>query len=236
MSVLRKKSIETIHAQGGDDDGHGATGGGRLTRNLTSLDLIGFGIGIVIGTGIFTLTGLQAKENAGPAIVISFLIAGFVSLLAALCYAELASAVPAPEARTPTRTRRSARSSPGSSPGTWCWSSRSGQRWWPAAGRATCSGVPVPAERRSSARTRWSTWGRCSSCWCSARSPSRASSESAWVTNTLVIIKVSVCLFVIVVGRVLRPEGQSGPVHPADASRCRPTRPPARSPRRSGRC
>ena len=95
MSVLRKKSIETIRALGGDDDGHGGTGGGRLTRNLTSLDLIGFGIGIVIGTGIFTLTGLQAKENAGPAIAVSFLIAGFVSLLAALCYAELASAVPA---------------------------------------------------------------------------------------------------------------------------------------------
>lgn len=49
----------------------------------------------MIGTGIFTLTGLEAKTNAGPAIVLSFLVAGFVSLLAALCYAELASAVPA---------------------------------------------------------------------------------------------------------------------------------------------
>lgn len=56
--------------------------------------MVGFGVGIVIGTGIFTLTGVQAKENAGPAVVISFVIAGVVSLLAALCYAELASAVP----------------------------------------------------------------------------------------------------------------------------------------------
>ena len=54
---------------------------------------MGFGIGIVIGTGIFTLTGTEAKNHAGPAIVLSFAIAGLVSLLAALCYAELAAAV-----------------------------------------------------------------------------------------------------------------------------------------------
>jgi len=55
---------------------------------------MGFGIGIVIGTGIFTLTGIEAKNHAGPGVVISFLIAGAVSGLAALCYAELASSVP----------------------------------------------------------------------------------------------------------------------------------------------
>src|SRR5207237_7502789 len=52
-------------------------------------------IGIVIGTGIFTLTGIEAKNHAGPGVVISFGIAGVVALLAALCYAELASSVPA---------------------------------------------------------------------------------------------------------------------------------------------
>lgn len=92
MNVLRTKSISTVIHQD-DDTGDGDTGG-KLTKNLRAIDLIGFGIGIVIGTGIFTLTGLQAKENAGPAVVISFLIAGAVALLAALCYAELASAVP----------------------------------------------------------------------------------------------------------------------------------------------
>lgn len=53
-----------------------------------------FGIGIVIGTGIFTLTGVAAKNFAGPGVLVSFVLAGVVGLLAALCYAELASAVP----------------------------------------------------------------------------------------------------------------------------------------------
>src|SRR3712207_4614458 len=52
------------------------------------------GIGVVIGTGIFTLTGIQARDTAGPAVVVSFAVAGVVALLAALCYAELASSVP----------------------------------------------------------------------------------------------------------------------------------------------
>ncbi|MFY0405730.1 APC family permease [Solicola sp. PLA-1-18] len=96
MDITRKKSVDDVIHQNdetpdGADDPHG---GGQLNKSLSAWDLIGFGIGIVIGTGIFTLTGLQAKENAGPAVVFSFLIAGFVSLLAALCYAELASAVP----------------------------------------------------------------------------------------------------------------------------------------------
>ncbi|QTH36891.1 hypothetical protein [Yimella sp. cx-51] len=68
---------------------------------------MGFGIGIVIGTGIFTLTGVEAKNHAGPGIVISFAIAGVVAMLAALCYAELAAAVPRQVAPTPTPTPRS---------------------------------------------------------------------------------------------------------------------------------
>ncbi len=55
---------------------------------------MGFGIGIVIGTGIFTLTGVEARDHAGPAVIVSFVLAGVVSLLAAFCYAELASSVP----------------------------------------------------------------------------------------------------------------------------------------------
>ncbi|HYY12106.1 MAG TPA: amino acid permease, partial [Kineosporiaceae bacterium] len=65
-----------------------------LRKNLGVVDLIGFGVGIVIGTGIFTLTGVEAKNHAGPAVVVSFLVAGVVSVLAALCYCELASSVP----------------------------------------------------------------------------------------------------------------------------------------------
>lgn len=87
-SVTRTKDVQTVIHQ--NDSG----GEGHLSKRLTSWDLMGFGIGIVIGTGIFTLTGVEAKNHAGPAIVLSFVIAGFVAMLAALCYAELAAAVP----------------------------------------------------------------------------------------------------------------------------------------------
>ena len=53
-----------------------------------------FGVGVIIGTGIFVLTGVVAKTTAGPATAISFVIAGVVCGLAALCYAEFASTVP----------------------------------------------------------------------------------------------------------------------------------------------
>ncbi|KAJ3335137.1 Cationic amino acid transporter-1, partial [Kappamyces sp. JEL0680] len=61
---------------------------------LTALDLTALGIGSIIGAGIFVLTGKAAHFNAGPGIVIAFLVAGFVSSLASLCYAELASSLP----------------------------------------------------------------------------------------------------------------------------------------------
>lgn len=66
----------------------------RLRKSLSALDLTVFGVGVIIGTGIFVLTGQQAAVNAGPAVVLSFLIAGVVCALAALCYAEFASTVP----------------------------------------------------------------------------------------------------------------------------------------------
>jgi APA family basic amino acid/polyamine antiporter len=65
-----------------------------LIRRLSGRDLVGFGIGIIIGTGVFTLAGIEAKEHAGPAVVLSFVVGGIVAALAALAYAELASAVP----------------------------------------------------------------------------------------------------------------------------------------------
>jgi APA family basic amino acid/polyamine antiporter len=53
-----------------------------------------FGVGVIIGTGIFVLTGKAAAVQAGPAVAISFVVAGVVCALAALCYAEFASTVP----------------------------------------------------------------------------------------------------------------------------------------------
>jgi basic amino acid/polyamine antiporter, APA family len=98
VELTRTKSIDDVLEQNAsepeDADGGDSGSPGRLKKSLGALDLMGFGIGIVIGTGIFTLTGVAAKDFAGPAVMLSFALAGIVSLLAALCYAELSSAVP----------------------------------------------------------------------------------------------------------------------------------------------
>ncbi len=87
MDFLRTKSVEHSMSDTEDPDF-------KLKKNLTALDLTVFGIGVIIGAGIFTLTGLAAKDYAGPAVVFSFVIAAVVCGLAALCYAEFASTVP----------------------------------------------------------------------------------------------------------------------------------------------
>ncbi|MDX6253170.1 MAG: basic amino acid/polyamine antiporter, family, partial [Kribbellaceae bacterium] len=66
----------------------------QLKKRLSALDLTVFGIGVIIGAGIFTVTGRAAQAYAGPAIVISFLIGALCCGLAAMCYAEFASTVP----------------------------------------------------------------------------------------------------------------------------------------------
>ena len=87
MSVLRTKSIEQSMRDADDPEF-------QLKKRLTALDLTVFGIGVIIGAGIFTLTGQVAKENAGPAVSISFVVSAICCAFAALCYAEFASAVP----------------------------------------------------------------------------------------------------------------------------------------------
>jgi APA family basic amino acid/polyamine antiporter len=66
----------------------------QLKRSLSALDLTVFGVGVIIGTGIFVLTGKAAAVQAGPAVALSFVFAAVACGLAALCYAEFASAVP----------------------------------------------------------------------------------------------------------------------------------------------
>jgi len=66
---------------------------GQFRRVLGPLSLTLLGIGGIVGTGISVVTGIAAAKHAGPALVISFAISGFVALLTALCYAELASAI-----------------------------------------------------------------------------------------------------------------------------------------------
>ncbi|MCW2837868.1 MAG: amino acid permease-associated region [Marmoricola sp.] len=87
MNVLRTKSIEQSMRDTEDPDF-------KLKRSLTALDLTVFGIGVIIGAGIFTLTGQAARDYAGPAVVFSFVVAALVCGLAAICYAEFASTVP----------------------------------------------------------------------------------------------------------------------------------------------
>ncbi|WP_323097396.1 amino acid permease [Intrasporangium sp. YIM S08009] len=87
MSIFRTKSIESTMAAADEAEHH-------LKKRLTALDLTVFGIGVIIGAGIFTLTGKAAKEYAGPSISLSFVIGAIVCGLAALCYAEFASTVP----------------------------------------------------------------------------------------------------------------------------------------------
>jgi APA family basic amino acid/polyamine antiporter len=66
----------------------------RLRRVLGPIHLSSLGVGAIIGTGIFVLTGIAAHDRTGPALVLSFVVAGLTCVFAALCYAEFASMVP----------------------------------------------------------------------------------------------------------------------------------------------
>jgi basic amino acid/polyamine antiporter, APA family len=83
----RRKSVDDAVA-GTEEEGF------TLKRELTALDVTVLGIGVIIGAGIFVLTGNAAATEAGPGIVLSFVLAGVVCALAALCYAEFAAMVP----------------------------------------------------------------------------------------------------------------------------------------------
>jgi basic amino acid/polyamine antiporter, APA family len=84
--LLATKSVDALHA----DD----TSGPKLRRVLSATALTALGIGGIIGTGIFVLTGVAAAENAGPALALAFIVAGIGCTLAGLCYAEFAAMIP----------------------------------------------------------------------------------------------------------------------------------------------
>src|SRR5262245_12206302 len=83
--LLAKKSMRDLDA---------AAQCGELRRALGPWTLTALGIGGIIGTGIFVLTGIAATNNAGPALALSFILAGAICGLAALCYAEFAALIP----------------------------------------------------------------------------------------------------------------------------------------------
>ncbi|XXG65991.1 hypothetical protein AAC387_Pa05g3556 [Persea americana] len=66
----------------------------EMKRNLSWWDLIWFGIGAVIGAGIFVLTGLEARNDAGPAVVLSYVVSGISAMLSVFCYTEFAVEIP----------------------------------------------------------------------------------------------------------------------------------------------
>jgi APA family basic amino acid/polyamine antiporter len=80
-----RKSIDSLRAESETKE---------LKRTLSALNLMTLGIGAIIGAGIFSLTGKAAADNAGPAIMLSFVLGGIACAFAGLCYAEMASTVP----------------------------------------------------------------------------------------------------------------------------------------------
>jgi len=86
MNLFRRKSVTDLQAEALTDQ--------SLHRALGPLNLTALGVGAIIGTGIFVLTGTVAAQNAGPAVILSFVLAGIASVFAALCYSEFASLVP----------------------------------------------------------------------------------------------------------------------------------------------
>src|SRR5579864_8286589 len=87
-SIFIKKPIDLLMKEAGD------TGEHSLKRSLGPVSLVSLGVGAIIGAGIFVLTGAAAAKYAGPAIVLSFILAGIGCVFAGLCYAEFASLIP----------------------------------------------------------------------------------------------------------------------------------------------
>ena len=87
MNLFIKKPISQLieSAEGGEY---------QLKRSLGPLNLISLGIGAIIGAGLFSVTGIAASENAGPAVILSFVVAAIGCAFAGMCYSELASMIP----------------------------------------------------------------------------------------------------------------------------------------------
>ena len=85
MSFFKQKSFESVKEVGAV---------GELNKTLEAFDLILFGLGGIIGTGVFALTGLVAAKYSGPAVTISYIIAGVTCVFVALAYTELATMLP----------------------------------------------------------------------------------------------------------------------------------------------
>ncbi|XP_041959908.1 probable cationic amino acid transporter [Alosa sapidissima] len=88
--VLRTKPVESMLESTGGTGAHGT----KLARVLTTVDLVSLGVGSCVGTGMYVVSGLVAKEMAGPGVIMSFIIAAVASFLSGVCYAEFGVRVP----------------------------------------------------------------------------------------------------------------------------------------------
>ena len=88
MSLFVRKPMDALMNEAAE------TGTHTLKKTLGAKGLIALGIGAIIGAGLFSITGMAAANHAGPAITLSFIVAGFGCLFAGLCYAEFASMIP----------------------------------------------------------------------------------------------------------------------------------------------
>ena len=88
MGLFIRKSIEALQAEAKE------TGSGTLKRVLGPVSLVALGVGVIIGAGLFSITGTVAASYTGPAITLSFIIAAIGCCFAGLCYAEFASMIP----------------------------------------------------------------------------------------------------------------------------------------------
>ncbi|XP_073482294.1 solute carrier family 7 member 14 [Aquarana catesbeiana] len=88
--VLRTKPVESMLEGTAGTSSHGT----KLARVLTTVDLVSLGVGSCVGTGMYVVSGLVAKEMAGPGVIVSFIIAAVASILSGVCYAEFGVRVP----------------------------------------------------------------------------------------------------------------------------------------------
>ena len=87
-NIFVTKSLDVLLKEASQEGEH------TLKRTLSRSNLVMLGIGAIIGAGIFVLTGSAASQHAGPAVVISFIVAGVACAFAGLCYSEFASMIP----------------------------------------------------------------------------------------------------------------------------------------------
>src|SRR5689334_25400174 len=87
MSLFETKSLDRIKAEAEGGEQH-------LKKTLGPFNLIALGIGAIIGAGLFSLTGIAAADNAGPAVVLSFVVAAIGCAFAGMCYSEFSTMIP----------------------------------------------------------------------------------------------------------------------------------------------